>query len=146
MTYLIPNYSLVGRRNKSKSRRGRSSSDSNGPSHGSSSNGIATTLSSSSSHSNDRSTSSSSGENITVPYQSETCDLDACRGTNELNEESQTSTDITPTNESLRWNLIHQENQDQEEDRMRIYKINRRKRYMDVLQRNPDDRANQFYA
>jgi len=105
---------------------------------------------------NDRSTSSSSGENVAVSFQSgETLDLDSRRvscqttSSNELHGEIQQTSTIncisTNNSESLRW-TAQPENEDEEDDRIRIYKMNRRKRYMDVLHRHSDDRENQFYA
>lgn len=146
---MFDHFFLVGRHRKSKSRRGRLSSDSNG-----SNTGVASTLSSTSTSSrpNDRSTSSSSGENIVaVSYQSETSDLDSRREScqittsNERLHEETEQTLIT-RNESLRWSA-QPENEDEEDDRIRIYKMNRRKRYMDVLHhRHSHERENQFYA
>ncbi|KXJ29044.1 hypothetical protein AC249_AIPGENE1360 [Exaiptasia diaphana] len=115
-----------GVKKKSKSRRGRISSDS----AGSTSQECSPALSGSSS-SNDRTTSSSSGENISVLYQSENSDLDCAK--ERLNgEESKTNTtnSLTTRNESLRWDNVRN-NEDDEEERLRVYKINRRKRYME---------------
>lgn len=129
----------LGARKKSKSRRGRISSDSAGS--------ISQECAPISCSSNDRTTSSSSGENIPVLYQSENSDLDCTkeRHNGELESKTNTTNSLSTRNESLRWDNVR-DDKGEEEERLRIYKINRRKRYMEVFQKNSDDRLSQFYA
>lgn len=57
------------------------------------------------------------------------------------------STSLTRENETLRWDYIQCDDPKEEEERLRIYKLHRRKRYMDFLhKRTGGEPQSSFYA
>lgn len=96
--------------------------------------------------STDGRSTSSSGENLEISFPTASSDIDCSRKDNDK-DSSVTKSMNTKTilNESLRWEG-KLEDVDEELDRIRVYKMNRRKRYMASLQTNEDDSYGQFYA
>ena len=80
---------------------------------------------------------------MVVSCSSETSDLHRHNGQSQST--SMTSLMTSSINESLRW-VNERADTVGEEDRIRVYKLNRRKRYMEVTQRSMDGNSNQFYA
>jgi len=57
------------------------------------------------------------------------------------------ATSLTRVNEALRWDYTQCDDPHEEEERLKIYKLHRRKRYMDFLhKRTGGGPQNSFYA
>lgn len=88
--------------------------------------------------SSDGRSTSSSGENFGSTLNANS-GLDTRN--NEVNDLT-TRTELTQVNESLRWDLTDCDDPDEEEERLRIYKLHRRKRYMDFFHKRTGGEAN----
>lgn len=64
-----------------------------------------------------------------------------------ISSEQTSSTGILVGNETFRWDFVQSDDPDKEEERLRIYKLHRRKRYMEFLHtRNGGEAQRSFYA
>ena len=98
--------------------------------------------------SSDGRSTSCSGENFSSASCKNSASLDeSCvRGSVDSLAQS-SSTGLTRENETLRWDYIQCDDPKEEEERLRIYKLHRRKRYMDILhKRTGGEPQSSFYA
>lgn len=99
--------------------------------------------------SSDGRSTSSSGENFGATSCINSASSDEMRAReSDLNSLAvASSSSLTRIKEALRWDFTDCEDPDEEEERLRIYKLHRRKRYMDFLhKRNGDEPPSSFYA
>lgn len=97
--------------------------------------------------SSDGRSTSSSGENFGAASCTKSPSTDESRVRESVNSLGQSSlTSLTRINETLRWDYTQCEDPDEEEERLRIYKLHRRKRYMDFLHKRTGEPSNSFYA
>lgn len=95
--------------------------------------------------STDGRSTSSSGENLEISFPTASSDIDCTRKDEKESFTKSINTKTMNLNESLRWEG-EVEDVEEEQDRIRVYKMNRRKRYMASLQTNEEDSYGQFYA
>lgn len=99
--------------------------------------------------SSDGRSTSCSGENFSsasCAKKSASLDDSRVRGSADSLAQS-SSTSLTRENETLRWDYIQCDDPKEEEERLRIYKLHRRKRYMDFLhKRTGGEPQSNFYA
>lgn len=88
-----------------------------------------------------------SGENFDPVISTKSESSDESRTGETLDSLSQTSSTAAAINETLRWDFVRSNDPDEEEERLRIYKLHRRKRYLEYLQRtNGREAESSFYA
>ncbi|KAK2574176.1 Protein LIAT1 [Acropora cervicornis] len=88
-----------------------------------------------------------SGENFDPVISTKSESSDESRTGETLDSLSQTSSTAAAINETLRWDFVRSNDPDEEEERLRIYKLHRRKRYLEFLQRtNGREAESSFYA
>lgn len=88
-----------------------------------------------------------SGENFDPVISTKSESSDESRTGETLDSLSQTSPTAAAINETLRWDFVRSNDPDEEEERLRIYKLHRRKRYLEFLQRtNGREAESGFYA
>lgn len=99
--------------------------------------------------SSDGRSTSSSGENFSAASCANSVSSDdQCRAQGSVNSMGASSaTSLTRVNEALRWDYTQCDDPHEEEERLKIYKLHRRKRYMDFLhKRTGGEPQNSFYA
>lgn len=99
--------------------------------------------------SSDGRSTSSSGENFGATSCINSASLDETRALESAVNTSaaKTSSSLTQINETLRWDFTECDDPNEEEERLRIYKLHRRKRYMDFLhKRTGGEPQSSFYA
>jgi len=99
--------------------------------------------------SSDGRSTSSSGENFSAASCTNVVSSDdQCRAQGSVNSMvASSATSLTRVNEALRWDYTQCDDPHAEEERLRIYKLHRRKRYMDFLhKRTGGEPQNSFYA
>ncbi|KAL9981942.1 hypothetical protein ACROYT_G010709 [Oculina patagonica] len=99
--------------------------------------------------SSDGRSTSSSGENFGATSCTTSASLDETRARESAANTSTvtTSSSLTRINEALRWDFTNCDDPEEEEERLRIYKLHRRKRYMDFLhKRTGGEPQSSFYA
>lgn len=101
--------------------------------------------------SSDGRSTSSSGENFGATNCTNSASSNEARSRqNAVNTGTLTvasSSSLTRINESLRWDFTECDDSDEEEERLKIYKLHRRKRYMDFLhKRTGGEPQSSFYA
>lgn len=106
-----------------------------------------TTARSRTTSSSDGRSTTCSGENLDPAIRTKSASSDENRTGETLDSLRQTSSTAAAINETLRWDFVRSDDPDEEEERLRIYKLHRRKRYLEFLQRRNDREAqNSFYA
>lgn len=111
-----------------------------------SSSALNTSLSSWRLSSSDGRSTSSSGENFGATACTNLSSSEESHVRERVDDLKQ-STSLTRINESLRWDYTQCEDPGEEEERLRIYKLHRRKRYMDFLhKRTGGEQQSSFYA
>lgn len=98
--------------------------------------------------SSDGRSTSSSGENFGATSCTNSASSDDARARESaVNTSAVTMSRLTRINETLRWDFTQSDDPDEEEERLRIYKLHRRKRYMDFLhKRTGGEPQTSFYA
>lgn len=98
--------------------------------------------------SSDGRSTSSSGENFSATSCTNLASSDESRARETVNDLGHlSSTSLTRINETLRWEFTQCDDPEEEEKRLRIYKLHRRKRYMDFLhKRSGGEPQSSFYA
>lgn len=101
--------------------------------------------------SSDGRSTSSSGENFGATNYTNSASSDETRSREDAVNTGTlavaSSSSLTRINETLRWDFTECDDPDEEEERLRIYKLHRRKRYMDFLhKRTGGEPQSSFYA